>query len=312
MKNVTIVLALAAACGLAGALRASQTDFGSASVAAPWATVPNSPRDTAMGGALVADPEGLEALDANPAGLARMEGQQASLAHNAWFQNMALETARYGAALPSDGGLGLGLNYFNFGSVDTYTVDPNTGMPVAGGTVNPYGIEAQAGYGQRVGSLSLGASLKYLSQDLDGYTASAWGGDLGAVWETGFSGLNLGLAVQNLGSQLGGYALPLQAQVGAAEQVAVRGSDQATLALSGTFPSADSQADGVGVGGEYLFSRALALRLGYKYEGNAQQGGSAGLSAGLGLHWRWAEVDYAFQSLGDLGNSNQIGLGAKF
>jgi hypothetical protein len=300
----------AMAAGLALALtslaQAAQSDYGSSSVAAPWLKLPSSVRDAGMGGASAALGGEANSVQQNPAALADLKGQQASFVHNAWLQGSAVEDLSYGLGLGASSGLGLAFNYLSFGSVDRYTLDSG-GQPVANGSYSPSAMNLAAGYGSRWQDLAVGASVKVLTQSLDGSSmASAVGADLGARWQA-LPALAVGVAAQNLGSSLEGSALPVNLKAGLG---LVLGAS--TLAADVNLPTGDSSAYSLNVGGEYWVLKQLAGRVGYRFSDNAALGGLSGLSAGLSLRYGWAQLDYAFTAYGDLGDDNLIGLSAQF
>jgi hypothetical protein len=62
----------------------------------------------------------------------------------------------------------------------------------------------------------------------------------------------------------------------------------------------------LGLGLEYSVMRAVVFRAGWRL---GQDLGA--LSLGLGFHWRGMTVDYAYDSLGNLGLTNRFSLGVE-
>jgi hypothetical protein len=284
--------------------------FGAGTQAAPWLKLPNAARAAAMGEAAVAVPGDVNSISVNPAGLSEMQGSQASVLHHAYVQDSSIEHIAFGMKAGAAGGAALGVDYLNFGAVDRYELD-SSGNLQAKGSFNPSSMAVNLGYGRALGSFAAGLNLKMVSQSLDGSSSSsAFGADLGASWRQGKEGVSAGLCLQNLGSPLDGAGLPMNFKLGAAYGLAMReGADHLLLAADANLPSADSAASSFGVGGEYAGASLWALRAGYKVAGN---GGAGGLSAGAGLSYSIASLDYAFLSQGALGSSNQLSLTLKF
>ncbi len=297
-------LSLAATCG------AAENVLESASVSAPWLKFPSSARSASMAGAGAALAQGADSLLHNPAGLAFLERNQAAFMHNAWAQDAAIEHASYARGLDEASAYAASFDFLSFGAVEKVSVAG--GAPTILGSFNPSAWHLDFGYGRNIAGIALGLNLKYLSQSLDGTSASAYGADLGAMTRFGDSGFSLGAAAQHFGSQLAGASLPLNIRAGLAYQVKAAESDQLSIAVDVNAPLADSAASTVAVGMEYWFKEALALRGGYKVSRDASLGGHAGLSAGIGAKYKWLALDYAYHSLGDLGAGNLVSLAANF
>lgn len=289
---------------------AAQENFGAGSQAAPWLKLPNSARTAALGEAAAALGDDVNSVSVNPAGLTGLGGQQLSLLHNVYVQDSAVEHVAYGMSLGEGSGFAVSLDYLNFGTVDKYKLDASNNL-VADGTFNPTGMDLNAAYAKAMGGVSLGLNAKMVSQTLDGAGSSAFGADLGALWRQSDGGLSLGLAVQNIGlGQLDGANLPLNIKAGLAYRLSVAdGKDGLLFAADTNSPTADFGASAFSLGAEYSGGRLYALRGGYKLAGN---GGAGGFSAGAGLTYNIATLDYAFVSQGVLGNSNQVSLTVKF
>lgn len=295
-----------AALALSLPLSAAQENFGAGSQAAPWLKLSNNARYSAMGEAGVALADDVNAASQNPAGLSQLTQQQASFMHHAYVLDSAVEHVAYGLPVTEDLGLALSLDYLNFGKINKYTVTNN--QLVSAGSFNPSGMHVDLGAGYGLGSFSLGVNAKYVSQTFDGSGGSAFGADLGALWKQGDKGLSLGVALQNFGSQLDGASLPLATKAGAAYKIAV-GEGSAAVVADATIPSADSGASVFGAGAEYTGAELYAVRAGYKAAGN---GGAGGFTLGAGLRYSVAQLDYAFNTVGELGNSHQVSALIKF
>lgn len=281
------------------------------SQAAPWLNLDESARTAAMGGASVALAEGVNTLSVNPAGLGNLVRQQVSLTQNFYVQDTDLERVAYGLGLPGAGGLAAALNYMDYGSIAAYEVTTNNQL-VSNGSLNPYGLSAEVGYGYTYGQFSGGLGLKLVTENLGvGGNNSAGGADLGLLWRQGAEqGFSAGFAVQNLGSQLDGADLPTNIQAGLGYRIPLAGLRQGLcFAADASVPTADAASEALSLGAEYSGDSLWALRAGYKYVGN---NGISGLSAGAGLKYKIIDIDYAFVTEGVLGDANQVSLSAAF
>lgn len=302
------ILAASIVC-LSLPLAAAQENFGAGSQAAPWLKLSNNARSTAMGEAGVAVADDVNAASVNPAGLAQLKGQQVAFMHHAYVLDSAIEHVAYGLKPTENLGLSLSLDYLNFGKIDKYKVDSVTNQLVADGSFTPTGMHVDLGAGYAFGKVAAGLNAKMVSQSFDGSGSSAFGADLGALWRQGETGLSLGLALQNFGSQLDGANLPMSTRAGAAYRLAVSSSDKATLAADASVPSADAGATTFGAGLEYNGQDLYAVRAGYKMVGN---GGASGFTLGGGLKVSIVDLDYAFNAVGALGNTHQVSALVKF
>jgi hypothetical protein len=304
----TILTLLLPLAGFAGGV---QTDFGSGTTGAPWVKLPNNARTAAMGEVQAGLPSDVNALTQNPAWLSGLGGQQFAFMHNSWIQSTAIEHAAYGLKVKEGSGAAVSLDYVNMGSIDKF--DVSSGVPVAAGSFTPTALNAGLGWGQSFGNgLSGGVGGKYLSQNLDGNSASSMAADLGLAWkQEGESGASAGVAVQNLGGQIAGSSLPLAERFGAGYHYVMPQNEFSGAAEVAVF-NADSQALAISVGGEYWYDGTAALRAGYKSVNRGGLPGLNGLSLGAGARIRGLQVDYAFTTLGELGNGNLISLVANF
>jgi Uncharacterised protein family (UPF0164) len=288
----------------AGTLRA-------AGVAASWLQIPSSARQAAMAGALSVLSEDLDALGANPAGLADLSGNQAGFLHNMWVQGLNLEHLAYGHGF-GDSGFALGGDYLDFGQVDFYGLG-GSGNPVSNGSFHPGGLDLYAGYGlEPLPGLRFGADGKFIQENLVGGSGSSTAAaDLGVQYWNFPTDLEFGASLVNLGGDLEGAALPLALDLAGAYRPRW-GSDRLSLGGALDWAFQDPQGTTASLGGEYWYRGNLALRAGYRWAAYGNLAGLAGLSAGVGVRWQGAELDYAWTTLGDLGSSNLISLSYRF
>lgn len=304
----TFALTTVVALGMALNAHAAQENFGAGSQAAPWLKLSNNARSTAMGEAGVAIADDVNAASVNPAGLTQLKGQQVAFMHHAYIMDSAIEHLAYGISPMENLGVAVSLDYLNFGVVEKYVIDSTTNTLKSNGSFSPTGYHLDLGLGYAFGSVSAGLNAKLLGQTFDGSGSSAFAADLGGLWKGG--ALSLGASLQNLGSQLDGSNLPMGVRAGAAYKLALgEATDSLTAAADANVPSADSAATSFGAGLEYAGQDLYALRAGYKVAGN---GGAAGFTVGAGIRYNIVQLDYAFSSVGVLGNSNQVSALLKF
>jgi hypothetical protein len=134
--------------------------------------------------------------------------------------------------------------------------------------------------------------------------------DLGLLIRPGVTGLQLGLALQNLGLSVSQASLPTAIKAGAAYVLPFElGADDSWSALVEVdLPWADLQFTSLRLGTEYWIAQTVALRLGYKAENRGDTGSLAGLTAGAGIRLGLFSLDYALGTYGNLGLTHQVSL----
>lgn len=288
---------------------ADQTNYNIGKVGGSELKIGLGARPVAMGEAFVAQADDLNTTAWNPAGLAQMKGIQVGGMHNLYLQDTFMDYVAYAQPLFAGAGIGANVTYLNYGSLDKF--DEVNGLPVAQGSFTPTVFTGTLGYGQwLLPSLAVGASLKIINQSIDTEHYTAVAVDLGGLYQTPVTGLRLGLALQNLGSQLAGADLPRNVKVGAAYMLPVKFSanDTWNTVLDVNVPFGDANYTSVNVGTEYWYNQVVAARLGYQVKNTGDLGGATGLTGGVGVKVAMFEVDYALVSFGDLGLTHQVGL----
>ena len=272
----------------------------SASTGAAFLKIPVGPRVCGTGEAAVAYIDNASALFYNPAGLANVPTFDLLLAHNQWLLDMNHE---YVAGVYGSEGLGkfgLAFDYWGSGSIQ--------GVNIRGETIPGYTVSAadwclNLGYARSLSDLSFGLGLKFIHQQQESLSTSAWAFDVGAMYKTPLKGLKAGVSVVNIGTKAKlyqeSYSLPLQARLGWRYDLGILGVTQ-------DFIFSETERPGIAVGAECRPVQLLALRFGYRT--GSDVGGFSCLRAGLGTSWQGIGVDYAFAPYGKLGASHRISI----
>lgn len=310
MKNS--ILILTALMLITGNASATETNYDIGKLAASEFRIDLGTRPSAMGGAFTALADDFNAPNWNAAGLTEITGMQVGFVHNIYLLDMAQEYLGYAESINDRSGLGINVMLVNYGTIDK--VKDVNGLPEQNGTMTPMSIVGDIGYGLEINDMvSLGATIKVLSQNIDTYSATAFAVDLGSIIEP-IKGLRLGLVMQNLGPEVDGYVLPMNGKLGAAYALPfiLNKNDKWQLAAESEVLFGDNDYLSANIGTEYDYQDTLKIRAGYKIENKGEPGGSKGLSAGLGIKLNIFQIDYAFVSLGKLGSNHQIGFGVIF
>lgn len=276
-------------------------------------------RAAGMGGAASAASADATALQWNPAGLARVSDFSATLSHLLWvagiqysYAGAAVPLPRLVPGLPVNATVGASVQVFNYG-----TIESTRGLADA---VSASDLGFTLGGGLRFAdALAGGASLKFFHHALAGAGVSEAAVDVGGAYEAVPGTLTLAAVAQNFGysGRLEGRAAPLPSAVKAGfafrfratgEPLPVEGEErrwhpEVHVMTTGdviAWQRGEPVAYNVGLEGElngFLFARA-----GYQRPLKAA-GGSAGLSFGAGAKVFGLRLDYAYGSMGDLGQA---------
>ncbi|MEE3259679.1 MAG: tetratricopeptide repeat protein [Candidatus Latescibacterota bacterium] len=247
-------------------------------------------RAIALGGAFAAVASDASAIHWNPAALATLQRQELSFGYADRF-GLGLNQSYLAYALPIADNHALGFDWFNLGFDDAELGAGQNKTNFAYGYRN--GIGALKPY---LGSTAIGVAGKYrsLSVDLDGNqltSASGWGFDLGLLAPLPF-GLRLGLSVQDLGGT------SLEHDGGVSEQLydARYRLGLAHKPIEGLTIAAGLD-DALRFGAEYWIRGLLALRAGMLTELDTPEsfGDATTASFGLGVKYRFATLDYAYE-----------------
>jgi len=273
-------------------------------------------RPIGMGETYGAVSDDVNAVYWNPAGLSQIKERQVSVMHAMWLETIFYDFLAYAQPLKI-GVIGVGASYLSMEEMDKLDVDSGGNPVETGETFRPYDLAVALSYGMPIGPLMVGASLKYIRQEIDDEKAMAFGVDMGALWKRGK--LSLGLSIQNIGSQIKfideSSPLPLNIRLGAAYNLPLPGlHSQLLLALDVNAPIDDDPNAHIGM--EYAYKKLkgmeIAGRVGFKSEAISDLDGFSGLSCGLGFIWGPVGVDYAWVPYGELGSTHRISLIVKF
>ncbi len=294
IKLLTVLLAVFIRPQMANADSAGATRFN-------FLALDTNARAVAMGGAYTALAADAGALHYNPAGLAKTVAPKAAFMHNQYFQDITQEYLGYA----SPKGWGADFNYLSFGDTRETTLSNPTGAGL--GEVGLQDMAFGFGFGRNVGEgLFAGAGLKIVRESIAGISAGGFMLDGGLLWDVpGAEGLNLGLAVQNLGPDIkyhgGNEPLPLGVRAGAGYKLTLRGV-KTILALD--LQQNRGEDFGVRLGCELLLGGTVPLRLGY----NTLTDDGFGLSAGTGYTFGNMAFDYAYAPFKDLGATHRLSV----
>jgi hypothetical protein len=336
-KGWSILLALAVAAGL----EAKQvTKAGTTAV--PLLKVDVGAHAVGMGSAYVSVVEDATAMYWNPAGLARVKGNEALFSHAQYFADIRMSYAGVAVDLGNLGHIGVS------GQFETMDEMERTTMLQPDGTGEMFGAGSFAfglSYARNLTDrFSIGMSGKFIHERIYHSTASGAAVDIGALFDTQFHGMKIGMSITNYGTKMrmGGrdmqtqkdpdptvsgnnenipayfttdaFDLPLLFRVGVSMDV-LKGYGKSNLILAMDALHPNDDVENLNVGCEYIFDGMVSLRAGYKslFARDSEEG----LSLGGGLqypvgHGVRLAVDYAYHEFGRLNDIQKFTIGVGF
>ncbi len=185
--------------------------------------LPASARLTALGGYQIAvQDDDVNLALSNPAALNPLMHQQVSFSHNFMVTDIAGGYVGYGQYFDKAGiTLHGGIQYLNYGDFDaTDEIGNVTGDFKAA----EYAFTLGAGR-KLYERVSVGANLRFITSQLESYTANGIATDLAAMFHDTASQFNISLVIRNLGMQMQTYTdgdrepLPYESQLGISKQL---------------------------------------------------------------------------------------------
>jgi len=253
---------------------------------------------------------GISAISYNPAGLASMAKGEAALSHSAWYLGSMHDFVGAGFGMAKGWKLGLSFTRLSAGDMEGRTADRGKS-----GGYSAYDQAAGLAVAKQFGAYSAGGAVKYIESSIAGTKGTGYAVDLGL--KRGFKAVpvSIGVAVQNIGPGIKYISqrdqLPLSVSAGVV-----------FMPISGVMINFDAKRyvydkyTAYSLGTEYaLFggaSSAYGLSLRGGVNGQPEQGAAGAFSAGAGIKFMNADLDYAMTPQGSLGGTQRITLKKKF
>lgn len=245
-------------------------------------------RSVALGEAGVAGSQGAIAVFHNPALLVYTNHNEAAFGYTDWLLDLSLQT---GALLFSGNryALALSFNVFNTPDIELRALPADDPL----GTFSAHDLAAGFSFAYLLNeSLALGATARYLNQQI--YTESAYGlsFDLGAGYTLNSAGFTVGAAIRNLGQMSNlneeKSTLPTNAIIGISGEF-IRTGEFGLRGLGDVQGYLDDDVR-VHAGLEGSWKEHLFLRAGYQTGSELRT-----FSGGIGVAWKAYRFDYAYQ-----------------
>ncbi len=307
---VLVLLALSLTSAYAGNTRRIGT------AGAQELLIPIGSRGTAMGGAVVANISGLEAIHWNPAGLSSLSGTEAMFTYLPYIADIDVNFVGIGTTIEDFGSLAAGAKIVSIGDMEETTFDFPDGT---GRVFSPSLSVISVTYSRMMTyQVQFGITSKLVYERVFEVSATGVAFDIGFMYQPGWQGLSLGLSIMNYGPTMkfsgDGFNRPLDGRQGAAEGSsfdlpsqfnfgvaydAVQ-SERSVATLSGNFRSNNYSQDVWQGGLEFVYDDKYSLRAGYNYADQDEWlygfsvGGGLVLDIGqtkLALEYAWNETE---------------------
>ena len=299
--------------------------------AANWLKIESGVRGIGMGGSQVASGRGLSGAYYNPASITFIEGSEAYFSKSDYLAGITHNTLAYGTKLTPSDYFGIHLFYLDSGEMEVTTVPSPNGT---GEYFNVLDISLRLIYGKQLTDrLRLGGSIKYIREQIYTTYMQSFVFDMGSNFNTGISGIILGMSVSNFGPDVQFQGEGLQVEVDPSEDISgfqskitkkfsvplvfrlgiqkdIFGGEEAsasrlTVSVDAINPIDYTVYGGLGV--EYSWRNMAFIRGGTHLFHD-----TAGLSLGAGVKWSIIVVDYAYVNYGILEETHQFGISLEF
>lgn len=244
----------------------------------------------------------------NPAGIYSLSGQEAVLMYRRGFDG---ET--YGGGVYTrdfkDVNAGVALQYYSTGEIELY--DSSENRIVETGQKD---IALTAGLSKIFYGYPVGINLKIVTSEIFGKNASAFAVDMGMQYPQIFKGVDGGVAIRNLGTELkyinDGDDLPLNAAAGISYSMDI---DEGYLNTGLELPYFVNEKQFFALMGiEYSYCGIGEARLGYRINISDPDTDDSNFQIGLGVNWQQYRFDYSMEISEDLESPHNISVRASF
>ena len=286
-RGAVLVLALAVST-LFAPVAATAGEPGDAGLL--WLRFGVGARAGAMGETGVASAVDVTAVHWNPANLADVDGTEMAVQHSEYLGLFRRESLALSHATRI-GTFGLSLNGFYSDELERTEIE---GSGAAAGTFRPYGAAAGLSFARSFPAFTLGATVKFVHENIDAYNGSSYAFDLGIAHQATIEGLRLAASVQNLGPAVTlneeDTALPRTIRGGASYRPAIPGQEwleRFQFAAEVVAPNDGNSR--LHAGAEVRIHESFAVRAGHRFSYDVW-----GSTFGAGFRRGPLVLDYAF------------------
>lgn len=244
------------------------------------------------------------ALFYNPGGLSNLRIGAVGLNHTEWFEDIRIDNITFAYQFNRQLGIGAGLSHMWMPSIRG---KDQFGQETEAINVSSSVIQLGLAY-KIISGFNVGIGMKYFIDNLAGYSASGFGFDVGFHFQVFLPGLSMGIATQNIGTEIMYHEekekIPLTFRGG----LAYNFFTPSLIVTADIVKSIDTDY-AVQSGVEYVFQEAFSLRMGSKYAIN----GVFTPTFGAGFHLKnQYNLYYTFVNYSDLGGTHRLGFAFNF
>ena len=304
-----------------------------------------SPRQAALGGKVVTIYDNdVNQAHFNPATINPEMNNRLALNYGSYYGEVTYGTAAYAYTYDRHvQTFHAGVNYVNYGTFEGY--DEN-GTPTSDFTGSEIALSLGYAYNIPNTDIHVGGNVKLISSTLESYNSFGAAVDLGGIYVNEDSGLNIGLSLRNMGSQLTTYAetretLPFEILAGISQELenvpirwhlTLENLQQWNVAFSNPARSEGTLDGGtkeekvsvfnnalrhVIFGVELFPKRGFNVRVGYNFRRGEElrvmdQRHFSGLSAGFGLRINRLKFNYSYSRYTLAADTSLFGLTINF
>lgn len=265
--------------------------------------IPMSARAVGMGEAFTGVPNDAQGIEYNPASAGTLLTREIWFSHLSYYENINMESMHF--AYPHH----KGVTFFHSRFLHTKDTYRNRAGIETGDFTNQ-GLLVNFGHSFRItSSLSLGTSVKYISEKLADSKAQTVAADFGAFYRFPQVPVAVGMSIQNVGNdtkfESEKQPLPLAFRFGGSYRIGYR-----TFFSVEALQNIDQDIQ-LRAGIEYYLSSIFVLRSGFKLNQKKMEDYN-GITAGLGFSRYPFLIDYAFVPSSDLGFVHRVSIGFKW
>lgn len=260
--------------------------------------IPFGSRGVALGGAVVANTSGIEAIYWNPAGLAGLDGTQAMFTHLPYFADIDVNFVGIATNIEDFGTVGVTVKSVSIGDMEETTdAFPDGTGRVFSPSLTVIGLT----YAKTLtASVQFGFTGNFINESIFEASATGIAFDVGFLYDPRWNGVSFGVSIKNYGPEMSfsgrgfeefntngssvapnsaKFELPAAINFGVSYNVINDGPNLATF--SGNFMSNNFSQDVWQGGAEYVYDGLYSIRAGYNYSDQTDY--VRGLSLGAGL-----------------------------
>lgn len=300
-------------------------------------------RGTSMGSAYVSLANDATAMYWNPAGIARMNNFEATFCNTKWIADLSFNYAGAVLTLGNFGNIGVNATFLSMDEIERTTI----AHPDGTGELFDAGSYAIGLSYARIltDKFAIGFNVKHINERMYHCNAYGFALDVGALFNTQFHDLTLGMSISNYGTkmrldgrdlqvqhdidpsiygnnpninaklQTDAFDLPLMFRVGVSMDL-LKGSHNSNLILSVDALHPSDDVEYVNIGAEYVLFNMFSLRAGYKelsgYKELFAKNYEQGLTFGGGIHQKIMGTtfyfDYSYLDFGVLNGINTFSI----